>query len=460
MPDMVITSTNPGRNYEVLGQVAMSSSAEIAAAVAAARTAQPAWQALGVQERVRHLTRVQTVFEKHGQRIAESIAQEMGMPVEHAKGSNRWTQNHMRWQLAQAEKCLAPVVTYEDAEELHLQTYEPHGVAAVIAPWNFPQSNFVSGAFQPLLAGNTVVYKVSEEVPLFGRLLDQLLAEAKLPPGVFSQVYGDGAVGEALARSAIDALFFTGSTKVGHKLYQIAAEKFIPAHLELGGSDAGIVCEDADLTTAIPQIYDGKFCNNGQICCGLKRLLVHEALFDKVVQQLAAYVRSKTVGDPLSPTTDLGPLAAKRQLDLLKAQVEDARQLGVTVVTGGKEPPGLQGAYYEPTLLTAITPAMRVWREEVFGPVLPIVPYRDEAEALRLANETPYGLSAYVYTQDQARAKRLAAGIVTRSVSHNGVDFSAPHNPFGGAKRSGLKKTAGVQGFHDACRVKIVSLRK
>jgi aldehyde dehydrogenase (NAD+) len=455
-----IVSTNPGRNYEVVGEVRVSSAADITVAVRQARAAQPAWQALGVAGRVEALGRVAFSFEKHRQEIAEIIAREMGIPATHSDGSTSWALNRMRWNLDNAAVCLAPEVTFENAEEIHKVFYEPLGVAAVITPWNFPQSNFVMGAFQPLLAGNTVVYKLSEEVPMFGQLLDRLMAAAKLPVGVFTQVYGDGRVGEALARSDIDAIFFTGSSAVGRKLYKIAAEKFIPVHLELGGSDAGIVCEDANIDEAVPQIFGAKFCNNGQICCGLKRLIVHATRFDETLQKLTTYVKARRVGDPLQEDTELGPLVAQRQVELLKAQVEDARRQGATIVTGGREPPGLKGAYYEPTLITDIKPSMRVWKEEVFGPVLPVVSYDKEDEAITLANDTIYGLGGYIYTASRGRAERLASLMQTGMISHNGTEFSAPYNPFGGYKISGFRKTGGKYGFRDACRVKTVCLRK
>ena len=455
-----IVSTNPGRNYEVVGEVRVSSTPDIAVAVRQARAAQPVWQALGVAGRVKALGPVASLFEQHRREIAEIIAREMGIPAAQADGSTTWTLDHMRWNLDNAAVCLAPEVTFENAEEIHKVFYEPFGVAAVIAPWNFPQSNFMMGAFQPLLAGNTVVYKLSEEVPMFGQLLDRLMAAAKLPAGVFTQVYGDGRVGEALARSDIDAIFFTGSSAVGRKLYKIAAEKFIPANLELGGSDAGIVCEDANIDEAVPQIFGAKFCNNGQICCGLKRLIVHVTCFDETVQKLAAYIKARRIGDPLQEDTELGPLAAQRQVDLLKGQVEDASTQGATIVVGGREPPGLEGAYYEPTLITGVKPSMRVWKEEVFGPVLPVVSYETEDEAITLANDTIYGLSGYIFSASRAQAERLASLMQTGMISHNGTDFSAPYNPFGGYKMSGFRKSGGKYGFRDACRVKAVCLRK
>jgi acyl-CoA reductase-like NAD-dependent aldehyde dehydrogenase len=455
-----IVSTNPSRNYEVLGEVPISSANDIAVAVRRARAAQPAWQALGVAGRVKSLEIVASLFEQHRQEITEAISCEMGTPETHSDGCTSWTLDHMRWDLDHAEECLAPEVTFENAEEIHKVVYEPLGVAAVIVPWNFPQGNFLSGAFQPLLAGNTVVYKLSEEVPMFGQFLERLMAAAELPAGVFAEVYGDGLVGEALARSEIDAIFFTGSSAVGRKLYKIAAEKFIPVRLELGGSDAGIVCEDANVNEAVQQIFERKFCNNGQICCGLKRLIVHAKRFDETVQKLSTYIKTRRIGDPLQKDTDLGPLATQRQLSLLEAQVEDARRQGATIVVGGREPPDLKGAYYEPTLITGVKPSMRIWREEVFGPVLPVVSYVTEGEAITLANDTIYGLGGYIYTESQSQAERLASLMQAGLISHNGTDFSAPQNPFGGYKMSGLSKTGGKYGFRDACRVKTVCLRK
>jgi acyl-CoA reductase-like NAD-dependent aldehyde dehydrogenase len=455
-----IVSTNPGRNYEVIGEVRVSTAADIAVAVRQARAVLPAWQGLGVAGRVKALEPVASLFEEHRQEVAEIIAREMGAPAAHADGATSWALNRMRWTLDNAAVCLAPEVTFEDAEEIHKVFYEPLGVAAVITPWNFPQSNFVMGALQPLLAGNTVVYKLSEEVPMFGQLLDRLMNAAQLPAGVFSQVYGDGRVGEALARSEIDAIFFTGSSAVGRKLYRIAAEKFIPVHLELGGSDAGVVCEDANIDDAVPQIFDAKFCNNGQICCGLKRLIVHETRFNETVEKLAAYMKERRIGDPLQEDTELGSLVAQRQVDLLKAQVEDARTQGATIVVGGREPPGLKGAYYEPTLIVDVKPSMRVWKEEVFGPVLPVVSYKTEDEAITLANDTIYGLSGFIYTASRERAEKLASFMQSGMISHNGTEYSGPHNPFGGYKMSGFRKTGGKYGFRDACRIKVVCLRK
>ncbi len=454
-----IESRNPA-NFEVLGDVIASSAQDIKHANSKARAAQPAWQALGVAGRVKELQKLYDYFVQERKQLAELETKEMGHPIQGTLSSFDWALKQFKWNLDNAEASLAPETTFENAKELHQVHYEAYGVAGVITPWNFPMSNFVMGALQLLIAGNTVVYKISEEVPLFGRALDEAWHNAALPEGVFNQVYGAGEVGEMLARSDINVLHFTGSSATGKKLYVIAAEKFIPVILELGGSDAGIVFEDADIDKMIEPIFWAKFVNAGQICCGLKRLFVHESRFDELVEKLTKFVTEKKVGDPEDKGTTIGPLVSEKQQKLLVSQVEDAKEKGAKILTGGRVPSALNGAYYEPTLLTGITKTMRAYYEELFGPVLPITAFHNEEEAIKLANDTPYGLSAYVYTKDHKRFARVAEKLEAGSISHNGVDYSHPANPFGGYKGSGLGKTGGKIGLRQACRIKAVSTKK
>ena len=314
---------------------------------------------------------------------------------------------------------------------------------------------------QNLVVGNTVIFKHSEECPLTGKLLEEIMHSADLPEGAFNAVYGDGYdTGEYMMNNKIDLIFFTGSTGVGKHLYQVAAKNFIPAMLELGGSAPGVVFHDADLTIAIESIYNNRFINTGQSCDALKRLIVQRDVFATVVDKLTKLISTKKVGDPEDPATDLGPLVAQRQLELLESQVADAVQKGATVVTGGKRPAGLQGAYYEPTILTDITFDMRVWHEEVFGPVLPIVPFDTEEEAISLANDTRYGLGGYIYSADKARALRVASLIQTGNISINGAGYGLVHDPFGGYKDSGLGREHGKQGLREFCVSKLVVIRK
>lgn len=454
-----IDSKNPA-NFELLGSVIASSPDDIKKAVLAAKSAQPSWQALGVTGRIKELQKLFTYLSQQHEQYAQLETKEMGRPIQGSRSSIDWALNQFKWNLENAAVFLSPETSFEDATQVHKIHYEPYGVAGVITPWNFPLSNFVMGALQLLIAGNTVVYKISEEVPLFGKAIDEAWQKAGLPQGVFNQVYGAGDIGELLARSDINVLHFTGSSSTGKKLYMIAAEKFIPAILELGGSDAGIVFEDADIDKIIEPIFWAKFINAGQICCGLKRLFVQEKRFDEVVGKLSKFISEKKFGDPNDENTTIGPMVSEKQRKLLVGQVEDAKDKGAKVVLGGTTPNTLNGAYFEPTLLTGINPGMRAYYEELFGPVLPITPFHTEEEAIKLANDTPYGLSAYIYTNDSKRFERVAQKLEAGSISHNGLDYSHPANPFGGYKGSGIGKTCGKIGLQQACRIKVIALAK
>lgn len=452
-----LVSTDPGNGYKRLGEVSVTTAAELERTVTEAREAFPGWRALGVTARINHLERLYSVIEAARGDLERMTTMEMGQPITQAVQSTDWSLKHFRWFLDTAPRILAAKVTFEDTKRIHKQILEPYGVNGVISPWNFPLANFVSGVVQSLLVGNTIVYKISEEVPLFGKLLDQLGASAALPQGVFNQVYGAGEVGEALAKSDIDILSFTGSSKVGKQMYSLCAERFIPCVLELGGSDAGIVCEDVDLDSQLESIFWAKFVNNGQICCGLKRLLVHEKIYLETVKKLAGYISRQPVGNPSNPDTVFGPLVAERQHRLLEEQVADAEKKGAQVIRCGEAPKGLVGAYYPPTLLTSVTPAMRAWSEELFGPVLSVIPFSSYQDAISLANCTQYGLSGYIFTSSAERLNDLAERMETGSISCNGCDYSEPFNPFGGYKYSGIGKVGGELGFNSVGRVKVVA---
>ncbi len=452
-----LVSTNPARNYDVLGEVMVSTPNDVADAVAKARAAQPAWQSLGISGRVAILKKLVDVFRKQKDALSMMTCREMGRPIVGAHATVDYGLLCWEWNLEHAQECLKPYETFRDEKEIAEVWYEPAGVATVIVPWNFPFSNFTWGVSQNLIAGNTVVYKASEEIPLFGKLLDAAFAEAGVPEGMFNQVYGGGDVGAILLQQNVDLMCFTGSTATGRRVYQAACEKLIPALLEMGGSDPGIVFADADVPGIINRIYDARFRNSGQICNALKRLIVHESRVAEVIGLLISILKDKRIGDPEHRATDFGPLAAQRQLELLEAQVEDARSKGATILIGGKRPDGLQGAYYEPTLMTRITPDMRVWREEVFGPVLPIVTFATYDEAIRLAQDTMYGLGSYIFTTNQSLEIKAAQDMRSGMVQINNTPTATrPCNPFGGRGASGLGMENGMFGFHDVCRRKFV----
>lgn len=457
---MQLTSINPATNQKI-GEVLESTPEQVKMVVEAAHKAKVAWRDLGVAKRVELMQEVYDALYARKDEIAKLDTTEMGFPITQCKNFNLGDAfSYFKWNLENAQAALQSEITHEDAESIHTVYREPRGVVAVIQPWNFPFCQWSWGVVASLLAGNTVIYKPSEEVPLSAKLLEEIISSCNLPAGVLSFVYGAGNVGQELVNQNIDMIIFTGSTATGHKLYKQAAEKFIPALLELGGSAPAVVFDDIDLDEAAEAIFWQRFANCGQTCDGLKRLIVSESISTELIEKLKIKLESAAIGDPLDENTMFGSLVAKHQLDLLESQVSDAIQKGATVITGGEKPKDLKGYYYKPTILTNITPDMRVWNEEVFGPVLPIRTFKTEDEAIELANDTQYGLGSYVYTNDQERAQRVASRIEAGMVSVNGTNYVMPMNPFGGYKKSGLGREHGKFGFHDVTQIKLVAKPK
>lgn len=459
MPISII-STNPAHNYDVLGEVPMSSIADVQAALRAARAAFPAWKALPLTDRLSYVVQLRDQFLLRKQEFAELMTREMGMPITQSLYTVDRAVGYITWSLDHAAECLAPEVTFENDTEINEIVFEPYGVAACISPWNFPASNFVWACIQALIAGNTVIFKNSEETQLCAVLIADMIEKSAFPEGVFQVIYGDGAVAQELIAGDINLISFTGSSRVGELLYKQAAEKFIPAVLELGGSDPAIVFADADLKKAIPAIYSGRFTNCGQVCVSLKRLIVHESRVAEVISHLQELLSRKIVGDPMNAATDIGPLVSARQRDLLMDQVQDAVDKGATILCGGHQPDDLNGAYYSPTLISGVTREMRIWHEEVFGPVLPIVTFTTYEDAIAKANDTIYGLGASIYTEDKDLAKRAIGDIQAGMVRVNHTTTSKPSNIFGGMKRSGISRENSVYGFHDVTQKKMTAREK
>ena len=455
-----LISTNPSKDYEKIGEVEVSSYVEIEEKVKQANNAKLSWKELGVEKRIELLRPIYDEFMSRKNEFPELITKEVGKPITESTNSvNGFLEEFKRF-LDNDEKFLADEITHEDEKSIHKIVYEPWGVAAVITPWNFPFGMFMWGAIPNLIAGNTIVFKISEECPLTGKLIEEVMNSKNLPEGVFAEVYGDGKVGQKLAESDVNLIWFTGSTKVGKSLYQIAARKFIKVILEMGGSSPAILFDDIDIPKAILSVYTERFSNCGQVCDSVKRLIVHESIFDKVVEKLKEEVEKKIVGNPSDKKTQIGSLVAKRQLDLLKEQVKDALDNGANIVTGGNEPEGFNGAFYKPTIITNINFDMRVWKEEVFGPVLPIVTFKTEKEAIKLANDTLYGLGSRVYSKDIERARRVASKIEAGTVEINYASRWLCCNPFGGYKQSGMGREHGTIGFRELCQIKVISESK
>lgn len=459
-PEQTIVSTNPSRGYEVIGDVEVSSPEEVQSKVQAAREAFSSWSQLSVEERLVPATNLRDLFITHKEKFAQLMSLEMGMPYAQALFTVDRALGYINWSLDNAKQSLAPKVTFETDTEINHVHFMPYGVIAAISPWNFPASNFIWAVFQGLIAGNTIVFKNSEECQLCAVMIEEFMSEAEFPDGVFNVVYGGADVAQALIAADIDYINFTGSTRVGKILAKQAGEKMIPCVLELGGSDPAVFFEDGDLDKALPVIYGGRFTNCGQICCASKRLIVHKNRFDEVVDGLKSILATKTIGDAMAEGTDVGPLAAERQLELLKVQVQDAVDKGATIVCGGKSPENLDGAYFEPTIITNITPDMRVWNEEVFGPVLPVASFSLYEEAIEKANDTEYGLGATIFTESNDVVARATRDIQSGMVKVNATAYSRPENPFGGVKNSGMGRENGTYGFEDVTQIKVIATEK
>ena len=452
-----IISTNPAKNYSEIGSVTITSETEIIAKVAAANQMNDAWKNTSITRRIELVGKIWELCKERANEIAQLITREVGTPITASMDEVLWNKGYFEWFLSHVEEAVSPIVTGKDNATIHTVFYEPIGTAAVITPWNLPFDMFVWGVIPNLLVGNTVVYKAAEECALTGKLLEEICSEAGLPDGVLSFVHGGAVEGAMLVDQHIDLIWFTGSTDVGQKLYKKGAEKFIKVILEMGGSNPVIVFDDADIDSTVNSIVTKRFMFCGQTCDADKRLLVQESVIEKVTEKLKEKISKMIPGDPEQTETQIGPLVSKKQLELLESQVEDSVKLGAVVLAGGRALGKSQGAYYLPTLLNNVSKDMRVWNEEVFGPVLPIMPFTTEKEAITLANDTQYGLGSQVYTNDPDRALRVAGQLKAGNVDINGVGHFHPFNPFGGYKKSGIGREHGLDGFRELCQIKVVS---
>jgi succinate-semialdehyde dehydrogenase / glutarate-semialdehyde dehydrogenase len=438
---MLIPSKNPSRNYALIGSVEATDPLELPRIVERSHRAQKSWKT--------------TSLDKRGE-----IALDMGMPIRQARDEVAYGMMYMRWYIDHAVEYLSPAITRETPTELHTLYYEPRWVVVAIAPWNYPFSMCIWTCIQALLAGNSVIFKTSKECILTGRLIADIFAWSDLPEWVWTEIYGSGDLWDALMREDIDFVTFTGSTRVGEWLALKSLEKSIGCVMELGGSAPGIICSDADIDSIIETVYFLRYSNSGQMCDGLKRLIVHESRYDEVVERLSVILLSKTIWDASLETTDIGPVVSESQKVAIENQYRDAIDKWASVLARLDIPEWLEWAYFAPALLGNITPDMAVWREEVFGPILPIVTFSTIEEAISLANDTEYGLGAYVFTEDRDLFAQVAREIESGMVQMNTLNYCIPESPFGGYKKSWIGREHGKWGFHEFCNIKVTSMPK
>ena len=444
----------------------LAEGAEIAAAVERARLAQAEWRCAPVAERAAACTRMVDAFTARADEIAEEITLQIGRPCSQSPGEVRGFEERARHMIAIAEESLEDVVPAPKPGFQRFIRREPLGVVLTIAPWNFPYLTAVNSVVPALLAGNAVILRHSAQTPLCAERFAQAFEAASLPAGVFQALHCSHEQAERLVAGSgesggVDFVAFTGSVAAGHAIQQAAATRFIGAGLELGGKDPAYVRPDADLDDAIENLVDGAFFNSGQSCCGIERIYVHTDVWRDFVGPFAEKVRGYRLGNPLERDTNLGPMVKASAADFVRGQVEEAVREGATpLVDAAGFPADAPGTpYLAPQVLVDVNHGMRVMSEESFGPVVGIMQVRDDDEAVRLMNDSAFGLTASVWTRDREVAVALGERVETGTWFMNRCDYLDPALAWTGVKDSGRGCTLSTVGFESLTRPKSFHLR-
>jgi aldehyde dehydrogenase (NAD+) len=449
-----IEVVNPATE-QVITTVPAGTAADVDNAVAAARAALPGWSGTAAADRAKVLAALGQALGSRHEEIARLISSEMGAPI----GFSRMVQAGLPLAVLQSYVQLLESYQFEEKIGNSLVTREPVGVVGAITPWNYPLHQVVAKVAAALAAGCTVVLKPTEVAPLSSYLLAEAALDAGLPPGVLNIVHGAGpVVGEAIAAHPdIDMVSFTGSTRAGKRVGELAARTVKRVALELGGKSASVVLADADLEAAVKGSLANCFINGGQTCTAWTRLLVPAELHDRAVELAVQGTARYTVGDPAEDGTRIGPMVSEVQRDRVLGYIRKGIEEGATLAAGGPEAPRDGGYYVAPTVFANVRPDMTIAQEEIFGPVLSILPYSSEDEAVEIANGTPYGLAGGVWAGDQEHALAVARRLKTGQVDINGGRFN-PVAPFGGYKQSGNGRELGRYGLEEFLEVKSMQL--
>jgi acyl-CoA reductase-like NAD-dependent aldehyde dehydrogenase len=442
-------------------EIARGDASDVEAAVASAARAfaDPAWAGLTASERGRMLWRLGDLVVAHAPRLAEIERRDNGKLATEVVSQVRYMGDYFRYYAGLADKVQSSVIPTDKKGVFAYTRYEAKGVVAVITPWNSPLT-LTSWKLAPALAaGCTVVVKPSEYTSASMVELARLFDEAGFPPGVVNVVTGLGAeVGEPLVtHPSVAHVGFTGGSLAGRRIYELAAKNFKTVTLELGGKSPNIVFDDADLEQAVKGVVSGIFAATGQSCQAGSRLLVQRSIHDRFVQMLLDFLRDVRLGDPADPATQIGPVATRPQFEKVMSYIEIAKAEGATCVLGGRSRPELgAGLFVEPTIFTGVRNSMRIAQEEVFGPVLAVIPFEDEADAIAIGNDVPYGLAAAVWTKDLRRAFAMVDKLQAGTVWVNNYRATSFTSPFGGYKESGIGRESGTETIHEYLHTKCV----
>lgn len=453
-----IAVQNPA-DQSLIGHVPLLDQTQIRQAVDAAEKAFPAWRAASLDQRALHLRRWAELILQHKEDLAQLLSLEQGKPLFEARGEIEYAASFIPWFAEEARRLDGRNIP-SHIPGAHLGTViEPVGVVALLTPWNFPSAMITRKAAAALAAGCSLVIKPAHETPYSAFALAQLAEEAGFPAGVFNVVLGEPQMAmETLVRdSRVRAVSFTGSTRVGKLVLQAAASEVKKVALELGGNAPFIVCADADLDQAVKFAIDAKFQTSGQDCCAANRILVARELYEPFLERFARAVRELRVGSGLDERSQIGPLMHQAAFDSTDARVREALEQGARLLVGG-EPHALGGWFYQPTLLADVTPRMRIWREENFAPIAGVTPYDSLEEAVALANDSEYGLAAYICSQRVDRIWPLMRQLEFAMVAVNAAKFTGHPIPFGGMKASGLGREGGNEGFEPFVETKYFCL--
>jgi acyl-CoA reductase-like NAD-dependent aldehyde dehydrogenase len=455
-----LESFSPATGQRV-GAVQATDPAQVQAVVDEVAEVQPFWAQLRLEDRARYMRRAAQVIIDHLDQLTTLLSTEQGKPRAEAYSMELVpTIDSLHWIADHGPKILDDEkIRYTQPffiQKRSFFSYEPLGVVGVIAPWNYPWSIPFGEVAMALMAGNGVVLKPAELTPVIGQRIQDVFERAGLPDGIVRAIHGDGAVGNALVESSVAKVFFTGSVETGRKVGVKCAERMKGSVLELGGKDAQIVLADANVQNAVAGCLWGGFANAGQTCSGIERVYVMREVADRFVEGVVEGAKSLRVGDPLTWETDVGPMVSLDQYEIVRELVDDAVAAGATLHCGGPlDPP----RFYAPAVLTGVTHDMRIMREEVFGPVVPILTVSSEEEAIALANDSEFGLGASVWTLDRAKGERIARRIEAGSVWINDHMYShgACQCSWGGVKHSGLGRSHSKFGFYECVNVKHVA---